>query len=371
MNSQPRQLVLPRRHTLSEQAAAAVRQAIEQNTWKEYLPSERRLCELLQVSRPTIRTALQMLAREGRLEIRHGRRNRLLSSSHPRTKPKSRLVVLITHEPISHVTMPAYQGIAETRAHLAEHGFTTEVLVCPLIGARAQQKKLETFVRQNPVLCCVLLSVSKELQEWFATHSIPALVLGSCHAAVRLPSLDVDYRSLCRHAAGILRGKGHRRLAFVVPNSGVAGDLASEEGFREGGATQAAGDASEAIVLRHNGTATNLAAKLDALFASADPPTALLVAKPQHVFIVIIYLLQRGIRVPDTVSLIARDYDHIFEIVSPPIAHYSFREDTYAHRLTRLMLKMVRQGDLPPERSLIFPKYFPGGTVKQSRSANL
>ena len=364
MNSSPRSLALPARQSLSEQAAASIRQAVDEGTWKEFLPSERRLCELLQVSRPTVRSALQMLARDGWLEIRHGRRNRLLNPSQRRSKPAGRLVVLVTHEPLAHMTMTAFRGIAEMRAHLAENGFASEVLVCPMAGPQAQQKKLEAFVRQNAVLCCVLLSVSKDLQQWFAAHAIPALVLGSCHPAVHLPSLDVDYRALCRHAAGVLRARGHRRFAFVVPNSGVAGDLASEEGFREGCARTAGRAETEALVLRHNGTAANLAMKLDALFVSTDRPTALLVAKPQHVFAVVLYLLERGIRVPDAVSLIARDYDHVFATVSPSIAHYSFREDTFAHRLTRLMLRLASQGNLPAERSLIFPRYFPGGTVK-------
>lgn len=101
------------------------------------------------------------------------------------------------------------------------------------------------------------------------------------------------------------------------------------------------------------------------MFNSAHAPTALLVAKPQHVFIVLIYLLKRGLTVPDTVSFIARDHDHMFETVSPPIAHYNLKEDTFAHRLSRLMLQMVSQGNLESEPSLIFPKYFSGGTVKQ------
>lgn len=122
---------------------------------------------------------------------------------------------------------------------------------------------------------------------------------------------------------------------------------------------------ARASIVRHNGSAQNISAKLDALFNSAHAPTALLVAKPQHVFIVLIYLLKRGLTVPDTVSFIARDHDHMFETVSPPIAHYNLKEDTFAHRLSRLMLQMVSQGNLESEPSLIFPKYFSGGTVKQ------
>ncbi len=148
-----------------------------------------------------------------------------------------------------------------------------------------------------------------------------------------------------------------------MPNSGVAGDVASEEGFCAAvGAGQSAG--VRAIVVRHDGTARSITAKLDRLFDTATAPTALFVAKPQHVFIVLMYLLTRGIRVPDHVSLIARDQDHTFASVSPAIAHYTFEVQSYVRRLSRLMLQLVNQRYLPPARSLIFPRFFAGGTVK-------
>lgn len=365
MSSSAAPFEIPKRLSLSAQAATSIRKAIDEGTWEEFLPSERRLCEFFQVSRPTIRTALHLLAKEGLLDIRHGRRNRLLQNSREADRRRSRLVGLVTHEPFSRMSLTTYQGIGEMRTHMAEHGFATEVLVCPPRSPRVQRRKLEDFLRQNRVFCCVLLSVSKELQQWFSEHSVPALVLGSCHPGVILPSLDVDYRSVCRHAAGIFLSKGHRRIALLVPNSAVAGDLASEEGFRE--AVEQRPDCSDAraLIVRHNGTAKNISQKLNVLFNSHTPPTALLVAKPQDVFIVIIYLLKRGLAVPDTVSFMARDHDHIFETVSPPIAHYISGDEVFAHRLSKLMLQMVSQGFLAPERSLIFPKYFPGATVKE------
>jgi len=364
MNSSQLPIDIPRRNSLATQAADSIQKAIVDGTWVEFLPSERRLCEMLRVSRPTIRTALRLLAENGLLEIRQGRRNRLLTQPRPIPRRQSRLIGLVTHEPFTHMALATYQIISEMRAHLTEQGFTTEVLVCQTHSARALQRKLDEFVRQNRVLCCVLLSVSKDLQKWFSEHSVPALVLGSCHDAVKLPSLDIDYRSVCRHAGGIFLSKGHRRMALVVPHSGVAGDLASEVGFMESIQLNRQIDARASIV-RHNGTAQNISAKLDALFNSAHAPTALLVAKPQHVFIVLIYLLKRGLTVPDTVTFIARDHDHIFETVSPPIAHYTLKEDTFAHRLSRLMLQLVSHGKMAPEPNLIFPKYFAGGTVKQ------
>lgn len=365
MNSQRPSFDLPKRVSLSVQAADSIHKAIADGTWTEYLPSERRLCELFQISRPTIRTALRLLAKDGLIEIRQGRRNRLLSASRSTSRHRSRLVGLVTVQPIAHMPLATYQSISEMRAHLAEQGFATEIVVCPPDSARVQRRKVEEFVRQNRVFCCVLLSVGKELQQWFSARSVPALVIGSCHPAVKLPSLDIDQRAVCRHAAGIFLSKGHRRLALVVPDSGIAGDLASEQGFHEALKQHSSRDQASGTIVRHNGTAQSIGTRLDSLFNSAHAPTALLVAKPQHVFIVIIYLLKRGLAVPDTVSFIARDYDHLFETVSPPISHYTLQEDSYAHRLSRLMLKMVSQGYLKPEPNLITPKFFAGGTVKQ------
>src|SRR5687768_7695710 len=174
--SPPSSLEIPKRVSLSAQATDTLRKAIADGTWTSFVPSERRLCEMLQVSRPTIRSALHRLAEEGLIEIRQGRRNSLLSATRNTSQRQSRLVGLITVQPISHMPLVTYQGISEMRAHLAEQGFVTEILFCPSDNARVQRRKVEEFVRQNRVFCCVLLSVSKELQQWFAAHSVSALI---------------------------------------------------------------------------------------------------------------------------------------------------------------------------------------------------
>jgi len=355
---------IPKRLSLSAQAAIAIRKAIEQGAWHDRLPSERRLCSVFKVSRPTIRTALHLLAKEGLLDVHPGRRGRLLPRPLSRSGRRSRLVVLVTHEPVSHLTTSANQGAGEMRAHLADHGFVTEVLVCPPHSARVQQRMLETFFRHNPVFCCVLMSVGRVVQEWFAERPVPALVYGSCYPGMKLPYLDWDYHAVCRHAAGTFLGKGHRRLALILPKTGLAGDLASEAGFRE--AVSSHPSASSLTVLRHSGSVQSMTAKLNALFNSPAAPTALLVARTENVFAVIIYLLRRGITMPDTISLIARDNDHIFEGIMP-IAHYQFGDETFAKRLSRLMLRMVDQGFLAPEPNLILPRYVPGSTVRSVR----
>ena len=364
MINQPGLIDIPRRNSLSAQAAASMRKAIAEGVWQEYLPSERRLCEVFLLSRPTVRAALHTLVREGLISIRQGKRIRVLNKQVKRTPERRRRLGLIMPESVTGMPLAVYHEVTEMRRFLEEQGFFTDILVCPAESVAIQRRKLEAFIEENQVLCCVLVSVSEKLQRWFVEHSVPALVMGSCHASVKLPSLDVDYRSVCRHAAGVLLAKGHRRIALVMPSSGAAGDLASEQGFLEGMKRHEPAAGVRSIVIRHNGAASNIAARLDAAFKSDQPPTALLVAKPIHVFAVLIYLANRGIAVPREVSLIARDSERAYSLMSPGIAHYRLEEGGSVRRLSRLILKLVNEGKLSATPNLIFPKFFEGGTVR-------
>lgn len=368
MSSDHPMLDIPKRLPLAAQVAGSLRAAIEQGAWKHNLPSERRLTEVFQVSRPTMRTALHLIAKEGLIEIRQGRPNRLLARTGVRDADQNRLVGLIRDLPMSEIHENSFQNIIEMRSHLAERGFATEMLNCDARSAAAEQRKLEEFVRQHRFFCCALISVSRALQQWFATHSIPALVIGSCHASVCLPSLDVDYRGVCRHAAGVLLSHGHRRIALLLPDFGLAGDLASEQGFLEAVGPHGRSGEARPLVVRHDSTAANIRSLLDTLFDSPEPPTGLVVAKPKHVLTVAFYLLKRGYSVPGDVSLISRDQDSLFGDESAPIAHYRFGNNVYNRRLIRLMLQLASTGQLPAEPNLVFPRFFAGSTIA-SRTA--
>jgi DNA-binding GntR family transcriptional regulator len=56
---------IPKRQSLVSQTAAYLRAKFATGIWNPSLPGERRLCETLQVSRNTLRAALQNLANAG------------------------------------------------------------------------------------------------------------------------------------------------------------------------------------------------------------------------------------------------------------------------------------------------------------------
>src|SRR5687768_15280 len=63
-------LLPPRRISLVAQAGDALREAIAAGHWQGRLPGERDLCEVLRVSRYTLRAALANLQREGIIAVR-------------------------------------------------------------------------------------------------------------------------------------------------------------------------------------------------------------------------------------------------------------------------------------------------------------
>jgi len=281
----------------------------------------------------------------------------------------TKLIAFICPEEPETMISTSYQLLVTMRAQLIENGFAVKIFVCPPAGGSKQRRKLEAFIRQYKVSCCVLLSMNTNLKRWFAETSFPALVLGSCDLSIALPSVDMDFRSICRHAAGVFLRNGHRRIVIVIPDTHVEGDIASEEGFQEGVEkwNLASRDPAKAIIVRHNGEAKNLTNRLDMLFIRPNAPTALLIVKPLFTYIVIVYLLRRGLSVPHTVSVISRDGDPLFEKMDPAISHYHYHKDVFAHRATRLAVRVANQGALKTKPSLIFPAFIKGGTYGPPR----
>lgn len=354
---------LPRRISLAEQTATSIRKAIAGGTWTGTLPSERRLCGLFNVSRPTVRSALHMLARDGWLDIREGRSNRISPSAPAPDASPTHLVVLVTHLPVGRWSQAIYEAFADIRTRLAVDGFVTEVLVCDGPTLNVQQRRIDSFLKQNRVLCCVLLSLRYELQQWFSEHAVPALVIGSCAPNIRMPNFEVDLRAASRHAAGLFLRLGHRRLAVIVPDSRRGGDMETEQGFLETVSRFSRGDNARAIVVRHHAASSNLIARLDELFSRGHAPTALLVAEPHHAITTMLCLQRRGLRVPHDVSVACRDADPLFRLTFPRVTHYEFEGEAYAHALARMMMKLVREGRLARKSRLIGMRYVEGDTV--------
>jgi DNA-binding LacI/PurR family transcriptional regulator len=250
----------------------------------------------------------------------------------------------------------------ELRAHLAQEGHALDFQVSQKCFARQPARALAALVARSPAAVWVLFRAAEETQRWFAERKLACVVAGTCAPGMDLPSVDVDHRAMARHAAGLLRRKGHRRAALLLPNGAHAGDAATEAGFREGFASNR-GDPGEALVLHHDGSVSGVVGCVDVALRSPRRATAFFVARTAHVLTVVSDVLGRGLRIPEDAAVISRDDDAFLEFVTPAVTRYVCAPESFARRLSQAAIRLASAGFAPVKPVRLMPRFVAGETV--------
>src|SRR5262245_21073987 len=123
-------LEIPKRVPLEAQVQATIRKGLSEGLWNNLLPSERRLCEMLRVSRPVLRIALKQIAADGLIKICHGRGLEIVGRYNNVKPSRVKRVAIITHQPLALFPTMQYQGVTELVAHFSASQIACEILVC-------------------------------------------------------------------------------------------------------------------------------------------------------------------------------------------------------------------------------------------------
>ncbi|MFI5335352.1 MAG: substrate-binding domain-containing protein [Opitutales bacterium] len=349
-----------RRLSLVEQTADALRAALQQGTLADPLPGEHQLARQLGVSRPTLRTALASLVREGRVHRAPGRRTRL-AQGRPRPRAAAPAVCVVSPAARLAVLPEEHPVLQQMQALFTAKGLRCDEVFDPKLAGPRPEARLDRLTAGRPGTCWLLLGSTAPIQHWFARQGLVTLVLGTCHAGVSLPAIDLDYRAVGWHAAGHLLKFGHRQLALLEPAHPLAGDLACREGFLAYCARSS--PPPRVTLLRLPGETDGLRDALDRLMARRPRPTAIFCLWQPQSLTVLLQLLSRGWRVPQDVSLLARDLHPAMEQAWPDLAHYGRPVSVLAARAVRLTQGLLAGRKPAALFTSVAPEFMPGRTL--------
>ena len=353
------------RASVADQAAAALRESIRQGAWGELLPGEHELARRLGVSRPTIRTALARLAEDDIITIKKGCRTRLRPARRKGEYNAPPTVCLVVPSSRESLGFSGHPVLMEMRARFAEQGVGWEEIFDRTLGGRHPEIRLARIVSGRRHVCWLLLGASATIQRWFAQANVPTLVLGSCHAGVELPSVDVNYYAIGWHAAGWLAKHGHQRVAFVLPQQSLAGDLACLRGLTD--YFQQREKQISTVEIAAGDSRTGLLATMDHVLRGAHPATAIFCIHVKHVLQVLVHLLKSGRRIPEELSLICRETRASVDLGLPEITRYRSPAAKQARLAVRIARSMLSGHHVTTTPSLILPAFVPGETLARAR----
>lgn len=356
--SSPSLNFIPRRISLIDQTATALRVRLDGGEWSLSLPSETQLAADFQVGRNTVRSALAILESEGRLRTTNGRRREIIGQPCPKVVPYRRVILLMSR-PVGTFPPSTTLWITGTQARLERLGWHFQLCVEPAAFLGRPTTYLKTLTDASPGAVWILHRSTAAMQSWFQEGGLKAVLAGSRHEGITLPQVDADFRAVSRHAAGRFLANGHRTLAILRPDDAFAGDTDSVAGFREG--------ARDAIIhdIQCMGRPSGVIRALERLLQMPQPPTGLYVLHPEHCVTAISYLSKRGHAVPERVSVICRDDEPYLELLTPEPTRYRRNPQAMASKLAALVASAA--GKVNSTR--IMPMSVPGETLARRRSA--
>jgi len=353
--------LIPHR-TVASQIAAQLRAEIGRGTWRGWLPGERALAQTVQASRNTVRAAIEQLKSEGVLETVRGVGNRIATVPALDHAEQTKTVGVLIPEPIGSLRPMIALWIDELKDVLLGEGCRLRVHDGRQFYRPNPTHALERLVEQNRHGAWVLTLSSEPMQRWFARRAIPCLVAGSVYADVGLPFLDLDYRAVCRHAAGVLLRLGHARLALLNRESRRAGDVDSELGFLDA-VRAATGGAATGEITYHRDDVESVRRALHRLLDRRAPPTGIIVSNSYAYLAAASIVAQRGLRIPRDISLISRDDDPFLGALAPAPARYTVSPHAFAKRMLAPILQLMNRDPVARPNAHLLPKFFAGGSV--------
>lgn len=312
------------------------------------LPSEVRLSENLQVARSTVRQALASLERDGLVRRIHGKGTFIHDEAMQRLDKSSGLFALIVPE-TEVAFYPSLQRSFEQAAAASHH----HVIVCNSHNNLDKQASIILRLIDFGVAGVAIVPTASSATPAFhirqlQKHEIPVVCCSRPVLGIESPLISIPFEKIGHLAGQEIYRSGHRSVAFFS-NTASQASMAYEAGLKKAMGS----DAHVAVFTASGCTATDYesateqcAAALDEMLASDRPPSALFCSFDSLAESLYVQLAQRGLRVPQDISLVGVGGVYRGGGLSRYLASVTIDELALGEQAVELLTRM-RRDELP------------------------
>lgn len=333
---------------------------IESNEWPvaSKIPSERDLSIKLQVSRTTVRNAIQELTMRGMFDRRIGQgtfvsqRAGAMPSSRASAKGTFGYVVCkqrAVRKPISSEAFyfDVFAGIEEESVRSDRH-----MLFSYLDEGSAEE--VSAFMGFLEKVDGVVIEEARDsaLIDLVVRSGVPAALLGPTAMNERLDCITMDIGAGVRRAIRFLRGLGHERIGIVNgPLDLESAQVRFSAWKEEMGGPAGRATADESLASGGEGWSAEAGYEsMDRLLDRRPDLTAVFCANDLLAIGALSALAKHGMRVPDDVSVVGYDDTELARHSSPPLSTMRIYSRDMARSAVRRVLERIEDGGLPPIR---------------------
>jgi DNA-binding LacI/PurR family transcriptional regulator len=355
-----------KRSGMLEQACEYIRREAASSDWGDRLPTVRRLSKDLGIAQNTVLAAIRKLDTEGFFKG-SGRDRRIDLTKLPAKKKGAARVAIIPRLAFSESSPALQRSIARLRHHLEAEGRIV-IITRPQDSFDEDRGALMTMIGETGADLLIVFDAPHDLLEGLSRRGRPVLAVGGASSGLPVSSLYTDAGEATGAAVAALCNAGHRRIVFVTEQA-----MRERKDSRMTAAYRAALKQAGVTPGRYNmpdweETPEGLRDLLKELFR-ITPPTALILSDHRVLLGTWAFLMERGLRVPADVSLVALEPDDI-EVawMLPEPGRIAVNYDSLGDMIQH-WVESVSIGGAGPVALRQDALFFPGATIGPARAS--
>jgi DNA-binding LacI/PurR family transcriptional regulator len=354
---------LPKRNSLVHETASTLKQWIAGGVLRDVLPGELDLKQRLRVGRDTLRLALQLLIKEGWVEpSTQGRKRRIHAQKLSRLKKSAAADLPVTFlSPYRFEQGQTMLELEDAQKQLLEVGRELQFVSPDIFHLKDPERQLENLVQTHPSAAWVLSAASGPIQKWFAKQGFPVLVHGWPYPGVNLPYVARDWESAGFHAGLQFIRHGHRNIGMFEYLKRGFGAMLIEKGLRRALKTSSVG--VNLLMFQDERTPESIAAAYETAFKMKERPTAMVLTSSNHLLTSYSWMVSKGIRVPDDVSIVVLPNDTWYSEFHPPLCHYKSSTKSLSQAIAERLLELVEYGRVIRKPLAVPVEFVAGATI--------